>query len=38
MKHSFDSGKGSVKKKKLMAVNLWKINAFFDEDISHSAI
>lgn len=38
MKHTFDSNRTSITKKKLMAVNLWKMNACFDEGICQSAI
>ena len=34
MKHAFDSNNTTITKKKLMAVNLWKINTCFDEKIS----
>lgn len=38
MRHAFDSSKTSITKKKLLAVNLWKMNACFDEGVSQSAI
>ena len=38
MKHAFDSNKTSITRKKLMAINLWKMNTCFDEGITGHAI